>query len=154
MIAAQQPHSDLFEDAGPRRVVVPVWLRVPAHADIGDVADEDLAAECRRRGYAVFRVGADLVLPGVVVRTDRHALVWGRREIAFTAREGEVVRVLAAAWPRGVRKETLLQEVWGGHVAPHTVSVYVRYLRRKAPGLIETLRHYAGYRLCLEVPGD
>lgn len=134
--------------------IVPVWLRVPGHCDIAEVADEDLVGELRRRGYAVFELGRDLELPGLVVRGGASSLVWRGREVGLSAREADVLRVLAAAWPGPVTSRALLRAIWGLYAEENLPRMYVRYLRRKAPGLIETLQpNGAGYRLALEENG-
>ncbi len=58
---------------------------------------------------------------------------WGEREVALTAREYELLEVLALTPGRWFTREELLDRVWGpGFMGqPRVVDVYVRYLRRK-----------------------
>lgn len=70
-------------------------------------------------------------------------------EIALTATEFELLKVLMQEVGNVVHKETILQEVWGyeTEVETNVVEVYIRYLRNKVKGIqIETVRG-VGYRL-------
>jgi len=103
----------------------------------------------RRRGRdeAVVRV-ADLE-----VDTTRRSVRRGEREIELTNREFELLALLALNVGRPLRREVILQKVWGydfeGEQDP--VKVYVNYLRKKLnaegePDLIQALRGF-GYML-------
>jgi hypothetical protein len=144
---AEQPYSDVLEEDGRhRRVIVPVWLRVPAHADIGEVADEDLVLECRRRGYAVFAVGRDIEIPGLRIRGDRPFVVWRGEERRLAQRPHGVLRVLAGAYPGAIGYTDL---AWlllrsRGDKARRNVQVIVWGLRRRFPGLIRTVTQPGG----------
>ena len=80
--------------------------------------------------------------------------VWrGSRQVEVTTREFELLRLLAQHVGKPVRRETILQRVWGYEFAGETdpVKVYVNYLRRKLnaggePDLIHTVRGF-GYAL-------
>jgi len=157
MVAQRQPHTDLLDEDRPRRVVVPVWLRVPAHADIGEVADEDLVLEVRRRGYAVFAVGKDIVLPGLLVRGDRPVVVWRGEERRLWPRLHAALGVLAGAYPRSITYADLARMLLGsgGDGAQQNVRVVVSGLRKQFPGLIRTLCHHGamGVRIVLDPEG-
>ena len=95
-----------------------------------------------RRGAAerddAFDAG-DLGLDATT-RTVTHA----GREVELTAREFEVLEVLARHEGEVVTRRQLLEEVWrdGYDGSPNVVDVYVGYLRRKLddPGRIRTVR--------------
>lgn len=133
--------------------LVPVWLTVPGHCDIAQVGDEDLAAELRRRGYAAFPLGVELEVHGLRVPARAGTLRWGGRAVGVTHREADVLRALAGAWPRPVPTVHLAVLVWGDTCAEPHARLYVRYVRRKVPGLIVTEQKGGGYRLALEENG-
>ncbi len=58
---------------------------------------------------------------------------WGGREVMLTAREYELLEVLALTPGRWFRREELVDRVWGPAFEgdSRVVDVYVRYLRRK-----------------------
>ena len=95
-----------------------------------------------RRGVAEPSVGVnagELELdPGTRTAT------LGGRAIELTAREFEVLELLARHAGEVVTRQTLLEEVWhdGYDGSPNVVDVYVGYLRRKLddPSLIRTVR--------------
>jgi two-component system, OmpR family, response regulator len=79
-------------------------------------------------------------------------------QVELTAREFDVLEVLARDAGRLVTRETLLESVWAGNPegSPNVVDVYVGYLRRKIDGpgeprLLHTVRG-AGYVLRTEPP--
>jgi DNA-binding response OmpR family regulator len=116
--------------------LVPVWLRVPGHADLAEVADEHLVEEIKRRGYVVLSVGRDVALPGLLIYADRAACVWKGAERHLTPCEHEVLTVLGHAYPRGMTVQRLKTAVWGGSVSDDNVRTHVYHLRRRLPGLI------------------
>ena len=69
---------------------------------------------------------------------------FGGRAIELTAREFEVLQLLARNAGEVVTRQKLLEEVWhdGYDGSPNVVDVYVGYLRRKLgdPSLIRTVR--------------
>ena len=92
----------------------------------------------------VVRVGA-LTVDGEA----RRALLGGE-EIELTAKEFDLLAVLAARPGAVVSRRRLLDEVWDGrhHLATKTIDVHVASLRRKLgdPGWIQTVRG-VGFRL-------
>lgn len=123
----------------------------PSWRPLAAWSDDDLAAELRRRGYAVLHRAEPWVLPGLEVGVGGRRAVWRGREVFLSPREGDVLAVLAARWPDAIKAVHLSNAVWGPWGSERLSSVYVRYLRCKLPGLIET-RHRGGYRLA--VSGD
>ena len=82
----------------------------------------------------------------------------GAEALAFTRREIEVLRYLAANGARPVSREELLTKVWGydrnAHIETRTVDIHIAKLRRKIepdpkePRCLLTVRG-AGYRLIM-----
>jgi DNA-binding response OmpR family regulator len=74
----------------------------------------------------------------------------GGREVALTAKEFDVLAVLAARRGTAVSRQQVMDEVWGdAHLAvSRSLDVHLTQLRAKlaAPGLVVTIRGY-GYRL-------
>jgi two-component system response regulator MprA len=72
----------------------------------------------------------------------------GDREIELTAREFELLELLAREAGRVLSKDSILERLWGYAFDDNLVEVYVGYLRRKLgePPLIHTIRG-AGYVL-------
>lgn len=118
---------------------------------VGALATEPtaaLAAEMRARGFAVLDPQEERRLPGLMLQAGCW-VVWRGRGVGTTAREGAVLSVLMAAWPRPVPALVLQRAVWGGG-EPLDTRTYVGCLRRKLPGLIETVVPGGGYRLRLD----
>ena len=115
----------------------------------------ELTAELHRRGLVVLDGKTPRRLPGLVVYPGGQLVVWRGVEHAFHPTEGRVLVALAGLWPRPIRARDLTQAVWGRYAAYNLASVYVRYIRRRAPGLVETLgprgtvARGGGYRLAL-----
>lgn len=110
---------------------------------------EELTEECRRRGLIVLDGAAPRVLPGLVLQPGGQLVVWRGREYVFHPIEGRVLHVLAGLWPRPIPGPALTRMVWGPHANQNGSRVYVRAIRARAPGLIETVSAWAGYRLNL-----
>lgn len=77
----------------------------------------------------------------------------GQRAITFTAKEFDLLTMLARNPRHVLTREQLLDGVWGfdSEVAPHILEVYIRYLREKLesegePRVIQTVRG-VGYAL-------
>lgn len=117
-------------------------------------AFEELLARIRsvlRRRLAqvegVIRVG------DLVVDIERRQVGRGEREIELTTREFELLKLLVQNAGKPLRREVMLQRIWGHEFEGETdpVKVYINYLRRKlnAGGetdLIHALRGF-GYVL-------
>ncbi|MBN1239977.1 MAG: response regulator transcription factor [Gammaproteobacteria bacterium] len=98
------------------------------------------------------------LVSGVVVDTGNLSGRAGETELAFTRREIDILRYLAANAGRAVSREELLNKVWGYArnlgLETRTVDIHVAKLRRKIeanpkePANLITVRR-AGYRLLL-----
>ncbi|QYJ16054.1 Response regulator MprA [Rubrobacter xylanophilus DSM 9941] len=95
----------------------------------------------RTGGEEVLRVGS------LTVDTAAREVRRGSRPVQLTAREYELLELLARNGRRVLPREMILDRVWGegSGVDPNVVDVYIGYLRRKleAPGespLIHTVR--------------
>ncbi|GJQ22060.1 MAG: DNA-binding response regulator [Bacteroidia bacterium] len=99
-------------------------------------------------GETVQFEGVEILPANYVVRIDRE-------EVPFPRKEFEVLLFLARHPDRVIRRETLLNEVWGRNVfvVDRTVDVHIRKIREKLgkySSLIETVKG-VGYRLRKEV---
>lgn len=88
--------------------------------------------------------GVEILQENYVVRLDG-------REVPFPRKEFEVLLFLARRPDRVIKRETLLNEIWGTdvYVVDRTVDVHIRKIREKLgrrAGLIETVKG-VGYRL-------
>jgi|SRR5215213_6059338 len=104
-------------------------------------------AHLRRRAVegretSVVTVG-DLVIDRAGHRVQR-----GDRSIELTAREFELLDLLAREAGHVLSKDSILERLWGYAFDDNLVEVYVGYLRRKLgePSLVQTIRG-AGYVL-------
>jgi len=95
----------------------------------------------RVEGEEVLRVGS------LTVDTSAREVRRGGRAVALTAREYDLLELLARNGRRVLSREKILDRVWGegAGVDPNVVDVYVGYLRRKLEGpgegrLIHTVR--------------
>ena len=114
------------------------------------MCSSDLRSVLRRRSIrtdGVIRIG-DLELD-VEWRQVRR----GRRTIALTTREFELLRLLAENAGKPLRREFILQRIWGYDFEGETdpLKVYINFLRRKLnadgePDLIHAIRGF-GYVL-------
>jgi len=116
-----------------------------------ELTDDYLIGELRRRGYLAVERSAGRRLPGLTIWPGGRIVGWRGTEVYLTGREADVLAVLAARWPAPISGAALILAVWGD-AHPNAASVYVRYLRRKLPGLIATLPDGHGYRLLLSGP--
>jgi DNA-binding response OmpR family regulator len=90
---------------------------------------------------AVLRAG------GVLLDPATHRVEVDDAEVALAPREFLLLEHLLRAHPATVRKEDLLEKVWGDLDDANVVEVYVGYLRRKlGRSRIETVRG-VGYRM-------
>jgi two-component system response regulator RegX3 len=98
----------------------------------------------RAPASAMLRVG-ELTVDGA----GRRALL-GANELELTAKEFDLLAVLASRPGAVVSRQRLLEDVWDGrhHLATKTIDVHVASLRRKLgdPGWIQTVRG-VGFRL-------
>jgi len=94
------------------------------------------------------RGSAYLVVGDLRLNPDTHQVVRGDRELELTAREFELLELLAREAGHVLSKDSILDRLWGYAFDDNLVEVYVGYLRRKLgePALIHTIRG-AGYVL-------
>ena len=99
-------------------------------------------------------LGEDVIRVGdLEIDTKRRQVQRGSRPVELTTREFELLRLLAENAGRPLRREFILQRVWGDEFEADTdpVKVYISFLRRKLnsggePDLIQALRGF-GYAL-------
>ena len=97
--------------------------------------------------------GAPLRFSDITLCPETPALVCGGREIALSAKELELMRLLIVNQGQLLSKETLLLKVWGYDcpVNPNSVEAYMSFLRKKLTLLGSAVRIRAvrslGYRL-------
>jgi len=107
-----------------------------------------IRAIARRR-----RVDAPLASGRVVVDRNRHRVSVDGREVELTAKEFDLLAVLAEEPGRAVTRQELFSRVWDPVWigTGKTLDVHVASLRRKLgdPSLIETVRG-VGYRLAVD----
>jgi DNA-binding response OmpR family regulator len=118
-------------------------------------AFEELIA--RVRALAQRRERSDrLSLNGLTFDLRARAVEWGGMPISLSPREYDVLACLARASPSPLRRQEILDAVWGAEaeINENTVDVYVGYLRRRLAGLpggprIESVRG-VGFRLATD----
>ena len=105
----------------------------------------------RRRSASseeIIRVGA------LEIDTQRRQVRRGARTIDLTAREFDLLKLLAENAGRPVRRETIMQRIWGYDFEGETdpVKVYINYLRRKlnAEGEEDMIRALRGFGYVLK----
>jgi DNA-binding response OmpR family regulator len=105
----------------------------------------------RRRSASseeIIRVGA------LEIDTQRRQVRRGARTIDLTAREFDLLKMLAENAGRPVRRETIMQRIWGYDFEGETdpVKVYINYLRRKlnAEGEEDMIRALRGFGYVLK----
>jgi DNA-binding response OmpR family regulator len=98
------------------------------------MGEEEIVARLRR-SVARAAVHPDSVVEIGELRVNARMRLaeWAGKPLALTARETEVLQVLAAAHPRPVRREVLYRLVWGWAMprGDRTVDVNVKRLRDK-----------------------
>lgn len=109
-----------------------------------------------RRGPAP-QAGPALRVGDLVIDTARRRVTRGDRIVPLTAREYQILELLARNAGMVVTRTTLWEHVWESDAVPdsNVVDVYVRYLRNKLgrdPDLIRTIRG-GGYVLEPPEPG-
>ena len=123
-------------------------------------AFEELLARVRalvRRGPAAHP-SPELRVGDLVIDTARRRVTRGSRAVPLTAREYQILEVLARNPGRVVTRTVLWEHVWQSNAVPdsNVVDVYIRYLRnklRREPDLIRTIRG-GGYMLDVPDPSS
>jgi DNA-binding response OmpR family regulator len=88
-----------------------------------------------------------LEVAGLTLDPAAHRVAVEGSEVSLAPREFLLLEHLLRAYPAAVRKEELLEKVWGDLDDANVVEVYVGYLRRKLGRMrIETVRG-VGYRM-------
>lgn len=114
-----------------------------------------LRAQLRRdREYSAVQKGLVYEFQGVRLDTGSHEVTLAGRRVELTPKEFQLLAALAAGAGRPLRREDLLQEVWGysREIATRTLDVHIGRLRQKIepdparPGLIVTVPG-VGYKL-------
>jgi len=109
-----------------------------------------LRAQLRRdREYSAVQRGVCYEIQGLTVDTGSHEVAVDGRRVDLTPKEFQLLAALAAGAGRPLRREDLLQEVWGygRGIATRTLDVHIGRLRQKVE------RNPARPRLILTVPG-
>ena len=93
----------------------------------------------------------------IEIDLDRYVVTVGGQEVRFTSKEYELLRTLMEARGRALRREFLLEKVWGygggSGVESRTIDVHIRRLREKLGddgARILTVRN-VGYRFDMSV---
>ncbi len=143
---------------GSRSSPVVAALLVAGAAEVLDASmgDEELLARLR---VCLSRAddGRSSALTVGPLRVDAQHRVaeWDGRHLGLTAREGEVLQVLAASHRRPVRREVLYRLVWGWSMprGDRTVDVNVKRLRDKLhrAGAAAEIRTHPGVGYALDV---
>lgn len=120
------------------------------------MGEEEIIARLRR---CLARVGsqpdAAVAVGELCVNARLRMAEWAGRPLGLTARETEVLQVLAAAHPRPVRREVVYRLVWGWAMprGDRTVDVNVKRLRDKLAraGASAEIRTHPGVGYGLDV---
>jgi DNA-binding response OmpR family regulator len=120
------------------------------------MGDEELVARLRRCLSRSVEVAASAVEVGALrVHARRRQAEWAGQPLALTARETEVLQVLATAHPDAVRREVVYRLVWGWAMprGDRTVDVNVKRLRDKLAkaGARAEIRTHPGVGYALDV---
>jgi DNA-binding response OmpR family regulator len=120
------------------------------------MGEEEIVARLRRCiARVVTQPEAGVVIGGLMVNARLRTAEWAGRPLALTARETEVLQVLAAAHPRPVRREVVYRLVWGWAMprGDRTVDVNVKRLRDKLlrAGALAEIRTHPGVGYGLDV---
>jgi two-component system, OmpR family, response regulator len=115
-----------------------------------------LAALARRHTTAkVSQDMTEIVVGDLVINLASFTVSRGAREITLTAKEFNLLKLLAMQTGKVVSRATILDSVWGYNADPLTniVDVYIRHLRAKIDTdekarLIHTVRGF-GYKMML-----
>jgi DNA-binding response OmpR family regulator len=120
------------------------------------MGEEEIVARLRRCvGRAAVQPDVAVVIGELRVNARLRIAEWAGRPLSLTARETEVLQVLAAAHPRPVRREVVYRLVWGWAMprGDRTVDVNVKRLRDKftRAGVAVEIRTHPGVGYGLDV---
>lgn len=104
-----------------------------------------LRALARRPQNAIHEVftARDLML-----NTNTFNVQFKNKDISLSKKEFALLEFLMRHKNQIMSKETIINSVWeyDADILPNTVEVYIGYLRKKIPGVIQTVRGF-GYRI-------
>jgi DNA-binding response OmpR family regulator len=136
------------------RLGVDAWVTKPCHPE-ELIAVIEAAIRRHRRGEMPELESASLV-GEITIRPELHQAYVGEQSIELTAREFEILQLLANA-DRVLRREEIYERVWGYAMAhgDRSVDVFVRKLRQKlgtaSPAWSYIHTHFGvGYRFAPE----
>jgi DNA-binding response OmpR family regulator len=140
------------------RLGADAWVTKPCHAEELICVVE--AALRRHRRSEIPELTQAAVIGGITIRPDLHQAYAGERSLELTAREFEILNLLAQS-DRVLRREEIYERVWGYAMAhgDRSVDVFVRKLRQKlragSPDWSYIHTHFGvGYRLAPERAGN
>ena len=163
LLRAEQPHLVLLDLMLPGTDGIELMAQIPELSDVPVIfisayGRDDTIARAFSAGAADYivkpfspteltaRVGAALrgraatapfVLGELAIDYERRRVTVGEREVALTATEYELLRILSAEAPRVVTAGSLLRQAWGNRLDPgaerdtHRLRSFVRKLRHK-----------------------
>jgi len=103
---------------------------------------EELVARLRALGRRRTDRTTSLVVGDLTLDPDERTVRRGGRVVELTAREAELLELLARHAPLVVSREAALAELWDDAAVPNVIDRHVAQLRRKLgpPGIIHTVR--------------
>jgi DNA-binding response OmpR family regulator len=132
------------------RLGADAWITKPCHPE--EVIAVVEAAMRRRRRVALPDLDGPIAVGELTIRHDLHQAYVGDVSVELTAREFEILKLLAES-DRVLRREEIYERVWGYAMAhgDRSVDVFVRKLRQKlraaSPGWSYIHTHFGvGYR--------
>lgn len=132
------------------RLGADAWVTKPCHAEELICVIE--AAMRRHRRVEIPELESQISVGEITIRPDLHQAYAGQTSLELTAREFEILKLLAQS-DRVLRREEIYERVWGYAMAhgDRSVDVFVRKLRQKlraaSPGWSYIHTHFGvGYR--------
>ncbi|MGH2916397.1 MAG: response regulator transcription factor, partial [Solirubrobacteraceae bacterium] len=140
------------------RLGADAWVTKPCHPE--ELICVIQAAVRRHRRAEMGPAEPPLTVGGITIRADLHQAYVGECSLELTAREFELLTLLAAA-DRVLPREEIYERVWGYAMVhgDRSVDVFVRKLRRKlraaSPGWSYIRTHFGvGYRFVPELGSE
>jgi DNA-binding response OmpR family regulator len=134
------------------------WITKPCHPEELICVIE--AAVRRHRRHELPQINAGAIVGEITIRTDLYQAYVGEQSVELTAREFEILQLLAQS-DRVLRREEIYERVWGYAMAhgDRSVDVFVRKLRQKlramSPSWSYIHTHFGvGYRFAPELEGE
>jgi DNA-binding response OmpR family regulator len=139
------------------RLGADAWVTKPCHPEELICVIE--AAVRRHRRQELPQVDVAATIGEITIRPDLYQVYVGEQSLELTAREFEILQLLAQS-DRVLRREEIYERVWGYAMAhgDRSVDVFVRKLRQKlraiSPAWSYIHTHFGvGYRFAPEVEG-